>query len=428
VFERLTAGLKTLFAPQWGDFWPQDQPPYSNQAGLAPIRVTADNALTFSAYYLGVRALSEDLAKLPLKVYLRRDDGGKEPDAKHSLYPVLHDVANPEMTAFVWREVSMGHLISWGNCYSEIVRNRLGEVVELWPLRPDRVRVMRDDRTDRKFYRVSDRSGSWTDLAPRDIFHVPGLGYDGNVGYSVLSMMARSIGLGLSAERYAENFWNNGARPGGILNVPKDLQLSDDRAATLRGQFAASHEGLGNAQRFAILRDGITFQDIGIPNDDAQFIETRGFQVNEVARFMRIPPHKLMDLSRATFSNIEQQSLEYVQDALSGWAVRWESQIKKDLIGVDDPHFAEHLFDALLRGDTLSQVQALWIELQAGAINQDEWRAIRNRNPLPDATGQVYLRPANLVPLEVPDITPKLIPTPEQQPAASSEPPEEIAA
>lgn len=405
--------FKTLFNPFQGagTFWPQDQPPY-NQIAQATTRVTADNAFGLPAFWAAVRVLSEDIAKLPFIVYERLEPFGKRRAPEHPLFRVLHDSPNPEMTSFVWREVSMAHLVTWGNCYSEIVRNRLGEVVQLWPLRPDRVRVMRDDMTDQKFYRVYDKAGSYTRLEAVDVFHVPGLGYDGNVGYSVINTLAKAIGLGLSAQEYARRLWDNNARPGGILTVPKETPMTDEATNKLRNQFAASHEGLSNAQRFAILRDGITFNEVGIPPEDAQFIQTRTFQTQEIARGMRLSPHKIGDLSRATFSNIEQLALEHVQDALGGWSARIEQQVQKDLFDSKDTnHFAEFLFDSLLRADGLSRAQKLWIERQGGALNADEWRDIEQRNPLPNGEGTTYLQPLNMTPVGLvpPSAEPELI-------------------
>lgn len=411
---------KTLFNPQPADFWPQDMPPF-NQIGQSGTRVTPDNAFGLPAFLAGVRVQAEDLAKLPFKVYRRLHPRGKEEARDHPVYRLLHDAPNPEMTSFIWRETSQAHVVTWGGLFSEKVLNRKGELVELWPLRPDRVQVKRDTNTDRKFYRVRVSDGESVDLTPDEVFHVPGLGFDGHVGYSVITMMAKAIGLGMAAQQFAANFWDNNARPGGYLQVPAAVIMSDPAAEKLRGQYEAKHAGLTNAQRIAILRDGITFNEVGIPPEDAQFLQTRQFQVTEIARAMRLPPHKIGDLSRSTFSNIEQQALEYVQDSLGVWAKRWEQQVNKDLLGGDPDYFAEFNFDALLRGDSLARAQSLWIQLQAGAINQDEWRDIENRNPLPNHEGENYLRPANLTPLAVPDATPEVI-APASAPPVQTDP------
>lgn len=384
-----------------GIFWPQDWTAGSTNLGrsLTGVSVNASSAYGLTTFYAGVRAISEDLAKLPLIVYEDLKPRGKRRAEEHPAYRVLHDRANPAMSAFTWRETSIAHLVSWGNCYSEIVRNDMGELMELWPLPPDRVRVLRDPDTGAKFYRVSlrtpDKQGRYTvDLDAKDVFHVPGLGYDGYVGYNPIDIMAKAIGVGLAAQEFAERFWANNARPGGYLKVPADLQLGDKGKRRLKREFGAAHAGLSNAQRFALLEDGITFEEIGIPPETAQFIESRKFQSTEIARGLRIQPHKVMDLERATFSNIEQQNLEYTTDTLGGWAGRFEAQCRIDLM--EPPFYAEHLFDALLRGDTLTRWQSYAIARNLGSLTPN---LINEREGLPlreDNGGDEYLRPLNM--------------------------------
>ncbi len=399
----LSSSLTPVTGP--GIFWPQDVRAEAQNAASyiattagRGISVTPENAFGFPAFFAAVRVLSEDVAKLPLFVFEDLDPG-KRKAKDHPLYRVLHSRPNPEMTSFVWREVSMSHVVTWGNCYSEKVKTPTGEVAQLWPIRPDRVSVRRNERTDAKFYRIRMPQGGTVDLAADEVFHVPGLGYDGHVGYSVINILSRAIAIGMSAQEYAASLWANNARPGGVLQVPPYIELDDKGRDKLRTQFEGSHQGLSNSQRFALLEDGITWVETQIPPADAQFIESRKFQVTEIARAMRIPPHKIGDLERATFSNIEQQALEYVQDALGGWLARWESQMRMDLFRDEDQErfFAEFNVDALLRADSLARAQSLWIQRQAGVINADEWRDIENRNPLPDDLGQSYLNPMNMV-------------------------------
>ncbi|HET7128923.1 MAG TPA: phage portal protein [Gaiellaceae bacterium] len=386
--------LRKAFQPVTGPgtFWPQDW--YSsnlyNAGSKAGVNVNSNSAFGLTAFWAAVRVISEDIAKLPFKVYEDLNPG-KRTATEHPLYPVLHDRANPIMSAFTWREVSVSHLVSWGNCYSEIVRDRNGIVRELWPIPPDRVQVKYVDNV--KFYRVRIPGGGTQDIDAADIFHVPGLGYDGLVGYNPIDVMAKAIGVGLAAQEYAERIWANDARPGGWLEVPADIMLDEKGKRKLRQEYDARHRGLTNAQRIAILEDGIVFHEANVTPETAQFIETRKFQTREIARAFRIPPHKIGDLDQATFSNIEQQALEYVQDCLAGWAGRLESQIRMQLLA--PPYFAELLFDGLLRGDSVARSQALWIQRQAGVINADEWRDMENRNPLPNGDGQVYWQPLN---------------------------------
>lgn len=406
----LSKALKPVTGP--GIFWPQDYPAL-DAVGVAKsvsgVSVSADAAWGLPAFFASVRNLSEDVAKLPCITYERvtyrpAGDGrpaqeGKRRASDHPLYAVLHDTANPEMTAFVWRETSMGHLLTWGNSYSEIQRNRLGQIVALWPIPPHRVTPKRDDQ-DRRFYRVRnvkpDADGRYdTDLTPDEVFHVPGLGYDGLIGYNPIDLMAKAIGVGLAAQEHAERFWANNARPGGVLEVPKDIAMSDNAKNKLKAQFTAAHQGLTNAQRVAMLEDGITFKEIGIPPETAQFLETRKFQVTEIARMMRVPPHKIGDLERATFSNIEQQALEYVQDSLGGWLARIEAQARKDLFG-PGAFFAEFLVDGLLRADILTRYRAYSIGRLGGWLTPNNILNKENMEPRLDDGGDEYMLPLNV--------------------------------
>lgn len=402
--------FRSLLTPLTGRgvFWPQDWPALAPGAStLTGRNVDIDSAWSLPAYSASVRAISEDIAKLPFKVYESLPDreangqklpGGKRVASEHPTYRVLHDVANPEMTAFVWRELSVSHLLGWGNCYSEIVRDDRGYVQELWPLPPNRVEPKRED--DRRYYRIklarpsAEFPDGYQELEAADVFHVPGLGFDGLQGYDPISLMAKSIGVALAAQEHAERFWANNARPGGALVVPADLELSDKAKGKLKSQWQASHGGLGNAQRIALLEDGITFEEIGMPNDAAQFLETRKFQVIEIARSMRMQPHKIMDLERATFSNIEHQALEYVQDTLGGWAGRLEAQARKDLL--KPPFYAELLFDALLRGDSLTRARVWSIYTMSGNVTPNYVNERENFPLRTDAGGDRFMRPLNV--------------------------------
>lgn len=393
-----------------GIFWPQNWPALDTPGrSLSGAKVTEESAYGVPAFYAAVRNIAEDIAKLPFIVYetlpdrvvdQRRYPGGKRRAPEHPLYRVLHDVANPMMTAFTWREVSVGHLLTWGNCYSEIVRDQQGNIRELWPLPPDRVTVKLDEN-DKKIYIVRfakpDADGNIeATLDARDVFHVPGLGYDGLVGYSPIEMMAKALGVALAAQEHAERFWANNGRPGGTLVVPAELDLSEKAEANLMKHWNANHTGLSNAQRVGLLRDGITFQDIGIAPEQAQFIETRKFQVTEIARALRMQPHKIMDLERATFSNIEHQDLEYTRDSLGGIAGRFEAQAKKDLFETDDPHFAELLFDALLRADSLTRARVWSIYRMQGNVTANYINERENFPLREDAGGDEYMLPLNV--------------------------------
>lgn len=268
-------------------------------------------AMQTTAVYACVRILSEAIASLPIHVY-RYKDGGKEIVCDHPLYTLLHDEPNPEMTSFVFRETLMSHLLIWGNAYAQIIRNGKGEVLSLYPLLPNKMSVERD--SNGVLYYVYSR---YTDENPNmkkmgdiilrqeDVLHIPGLGFDGLIGYSPIAMARNAVGMTMACEEYGASFFANGANPGGVLEHPGVLK----DPAKVRDSWNAVYRGTTNAHKIAVLEEGMKYQQIGIPPEEAQFLETRKFQINEIARLFRIPPHMVGDLEKSSFSNIEQQSL-----------------------------------------------------------------------------------------------------------------------
>lgn len=368
---------------------------YSGAGSITGINMTTDAALGIVAVFAAVRVLSEDVASLPLHIYRTLPGGGKERAVDHPTYAVLHDSPNPEMTAMVWRETMVGHLLTWGNCYSEKVFNGTGQVVQLWPLRVDRMDPRRAD-TGRREYRYTLPNGELVVLPPEKVFHVPAFGFDGLVGYSPIAKARRALEVAMAAEEFGGRFFANDARPGVVLSHPRTL--SPKARENLEKSWSANHQGLTNAQRSAVLEEGITVTEIGVPPEDAQFLETRRFGIEEVARLYRLAPHKIGELSRATYSNIEEQNIDHVTSAIRGWCVRIEQQAKLDLFPGLPGYFAEHLLEGLLRGKTLERYQAYAIARQWGWLNADEIRDRENMNPEPDGAGADYLAPLNMAP------------------------------
>ena len=296
--------------------------------------VTASTAIQMSTVYACVRVIAETIASLPLHVYQNQGEGSVKA-LDHPLYPILHDEPNSEMTSFVWRETMLAHLLLWGNGYAQIVRNQRGEVIVLYPLMPDRMTVDRDSR-GRIYYEYT-RSDSDVKslgrkssviLSPEDVFHIPGLGFDGLVGYSPIAMAKQAIGMGLACDEYGAAFYQNGAQPGGVLEHPGVVK--DPKR--VRDSWNAIYQGSKNAHRIAVLEEGMSYKPISISPEQAQFLETRKFQIDEIARIFRVPPHMVGDLDKSSFSNIEQQSLEFVKYTLSPWITRWEQTIHRSLL------------------------------------------------------------------------------------------------
>ena len=261
--------------------------------------VSPTSAIQVSAVYACVRVIAETIASLPFHVYEATDEGSRKA-VEHPLYRLLHDEPNLEMTSFIWRETMLTHLLLYGNSYCQIIRTGRSKINSLYPLLPDHMEVDRDSKGNLTYTYTTSDGKTWA-LDPTEVLHVPGLGFDGIVGYSPIALEKSAIGLGIAAEEYGSKFFSNGARPSGILTHPNTVK---DPAA-LRASWNAAYGGSGNASRVAVLEEGMSFVPLSLPNNEAQFLETRKFQVSEICRIFRVPPHMIGDLDRATFSNIE---------------------------------------------------------------------------------------------------------------------------
>ena len=368
--------------------------------------VNERSAMQMSAVYACVRILAESIASLPLHFYQYNDAGGKEKAVNHPLYWLLHDEPNPEMSSFSFRETLMTHLLLWGNAYAQIIRNGRGEVIALYPLMPDRMTVDRDAR-GRIYYEYA-RSESDANtlgkkssviLSPEDVFHIPGLGFDGLVGYSPIAMAKQAIGMGLACDEYGAAFYQNGAQPGGVLEHPNVLK--DPKR--VRESWNAIYQGSKNAHRIAVLEEGMTYKPITISPEQAQFLETRKFQIDEIARIFRVPPHMIGDLEKSSFSNIEQQSLEFVKYTLAPWISRWEQAIQRSLLLMSERtrYFARFNVEGLLRGDYQSRMNGYAVARQNGWMSANDIRELESLDMIPDEQGgNLYLINGNMTKLE----------------------------
>ncbi len=367
--------------------------------------VTERSAMQMTAVYSCVRILSEAIAGLPLHLYRYNGDGGKEKATDHPLYQILHDEPNPEMSSFVFRETLMTHLLLWGNAYAQILRNGKGEVIALYPLMPNKMTVDRDERG--KLYYTYQRSNdeaiqskeSTVVLTPQDVLHIPGLGFDGLVGYSPIAMAKNAIGMAIACEEYGAKFFANGAAPGGVLEHPGTIKDPQRVREAWQSQFGGS----GNANKIAVLEEGMKYTPIGISPEQAQFLETRKFQINEIARIFRVPPHMVGDLEKSSFSNIEQQSLEFVTYTLDPWVVRWEQSIMRTLLTPEEKklYFAKFNVDGLLRGDYQSRMNGYAIGRQNGWMSANDIRELENLDRIPaEEGGDLYLINGNMLPMK----------------------------
>lgn len=365
---------------------------------VAGVPVTEQGAMQLSAYWAAIRNIAEDTAKLPLKVYeLINEDGDKREARDHPLWKILHTAPNPLMTAQAWRETMTHHAVGWGGGFSEIVVALRGGPVQLWPIHPSRVDVKVKEGAGGRVgveYHVADNAGTITKIPPRRMLHVHGLGEDGIQGYSVLRWAAESIGAGIGAQQYAASFYRNATV--GIGALESDQDLDEDYRRELREEFMAMHSGALNQFKPILLQGGIKWKNLGLPPEDAQLLQTRNFTVIEIARWFRMPPHKIAHLERSTFNNITEQNIEYVQDTLDPWLIRWEQAIGLRLL-MDEPRvFAEHVAMGLLRGDPKTRAE-FWRKLwMVGGVKQNEIRRAENLNSLGPIGDETYV-PASQV-------------------------------
>ena len=361
--------------------------------------------MQMTAVYSCVRILAEAVAGLPLHLYRYKEDGSKEKALSHPLYLLLHDEPNPEMSSCVFRETLMTHLLLWGNAYAQIIRNGRGEVIALYPLMPDRMAVDRDVN-GQLYYEYTTSTddaptvkGSIVRLKPSDVLHIPGLGFDGLVGYSPIAMAKNAIGLAIATEEYGSKFFANGAQPSGVLEHPgtiKDPQR-------VRDSWMSQFGGSANSNKIAVLEEGLKYTPISISPEQAQFLETRKFQINEIARIFRVPPHMVGDLEKSSFSNIEQQSLEFVKYTLEPWLVRWEQSIQRTLFSAEEKkaYFVRFNVEGLLRGDYASRMNGYAVGRQNGWMSANDIRELENLDRIPaEEGGDLYLINGNMTKLK----------------------------
>ena len=356
--------------------------------------VNARTAIQVSAVYACVRVIAETVASLPFSVF-EQGKTGSQKALDHPLYHILHDEPNPEMTSFVWREAMLTHLLLWGNSYSQIMRAGRGNVVGLYPLLPDHMEVDRDDK-GKLTYTYNTANGQQVKLRPEDVLHIPGLGFDGIMGYSPIAVERNAVGLSIAAEEFGSKFFGNGATPSGILTHPNTVK----NPKALRESWMEAYGGSSNANRVAILEEGMTFTRISMPNNEAQFLETRKFQVEEICRIYRVPPHMIGDLEHATFSNIEHQSIDFAVHCIRPWLVRIEQSVNRALFSEKEKErfYCQFNLDGLMRGSYKERMEGYAIARQNGWMSANDIRALENQNPIPEGDGgNAYLVNGNMI-------------------------------
>ena len=370
--------------------------PNEDVGRVAGIKVTAEKALSYIPFFAAVKLISEDIAGLPFGVYANLPGGGRAVQATHPLHPILRDAPNPYMTSFTFREVLQAHVLTWGNGYAEIEYARNGDILALWPLRPDRMEILVDTSANRPLYRYTKSNGDKVDLQWDQVFHVHGLGFDGLQGYSVVSKARGLLGMALAGEKYKQTDFRKGVIPPAILKTTG--KLSPEAKQNLREGWDA----LDHRDRVAILEEGLDLQVIGVPNGDSEFIETMGMNRSLVATLFRLPPHMLSDVSGSTSwgTGIEQQTIGYTTFTLRSHVKRWEAAADLKLLAGTETAYTHMNLNALLRGDTVTRWRAYESGLRNGIFSIDDIRELEDMNPLPDGLGSVRFAPLNMAPLD----------------------------
>jgi HK97 family phage portal protein len=338
-----------------------------------------------------VTVLAGDVGQLAMKLY-RRLPRGKAPASQHPLYALLHDEPNPEMTAGTLQETMMGHLLTWGNAYCEIEWGADGYPSALWPLLPDRMTVKRENGVLRYEYRPD--GARLVTLPAWQVLHIPGLSYDGLIGYSPIRLQMQTLSGERAAAEFGWRFFANGARPGVVLKHPG--KLSADAAGRIRQSWNDLYGGVGNAHRAAVLEEGMDLATLGIPPEEAQFLQTRQFTKREIASIYQVPPQRIGDLETATYASAEQFSQDYVKFSLNRWLTRFERAIHaKLLVGEEKQEYVvEFERNALIITQTSERFQAYATGIQSGVLTPNEAREKENLNPLPG--GDDLLLPLNM--------------------------------
>jgi HK97 family phage portal protein len=401
----------------------------SGRHNLSGVSVTEYSSLRHSPVWCGVTTLAADVARVPLSLYKVLPNGGKIPFKTHRLYRILHDDANPEMTSYKFRETMQALCLLFGNAYAEIVRTELGDVAGLYPILPSRVVPFREERGGRLRYRVSNPNGGQSVVAPENILHLSSVSFDGIIGESMVSHASESIGLGMAAEKFGAAFFGNGATFGGVASY--DQKLDPAQRADIQTAIEAIHQGVDRAHKILVLGMGAKFTERGTKPSDAQMTELRDFQVREVARWLKMPPHKLQDYKDAHFTNVEHSEISYWVGCVGSWFKMWEQELTRKC--VKPLEYGQQAIgfnmNAQMRGDSQARGEFYSKMFGIGALSVNDILQLEDMNPI-GPSGDLHLVPLNMVPLErynemidaqIEAKKPKEIAAPKPEPAVDEE-------
>ena len=376
------------------DFWYEPVSRFTDTTDVTPT-----TAISQTPVWAAVNLISGTLGSLPLILYKEIPNGGKERDRSSNLYDKLRWQPNSFQTAVEFVEMGQGHLCLRGNFFARLETNRVGELTSIVPLHPDRIKLKLVNGGVVE-YHYEEKIGQPRVFSSEEILHVKGLSSDGMIGYSPITVGAGAIALSNAAEKNGSRFFHNSAMPSGILSHPG--KLKPEARSNIKQSWNSAHGG-GKQHSVALLEEGLSWTALSVSPDEAQFIETRKYQAEEIARLFNVPPHLLMLLDRSTFSNVTEQNRSFATNCIRPWAIRWEQAIRKSILErfTPDGTFVEFEMNELLRPDTIARAQANQILLQNGALSIDEWRTKENLNPLDDPAGSVHWMPLNIAPVSV---------------------------
>jgi HK97 family phage portal protein len=370
------------------DYWYTPFGPTSTYTGKTVSDVTAMNV---SAFYAGVRLISETMGMLPVFIYRRLGGSAKEKFPEHPLFDILHTKPNEWQDALQWHEMMTSHAIMWGNGYSEIVPGRRGPVDQLIPLNPKRMMEVRLEADGKLRYVYMLQNGEKKTYFQNEIFHLKGFGY-GLAGISLLTAMQETLGIALGTEEHAGRYFGNAAVPSGIVEHPGTM--SGQAQDNFKKGFNEDYASVSRHHTVMVLEEGMTWKQMTVSNKDSQFLESRKYHVNDIARWLRLPPHLIGDLEKATFDNITEQDLEFVKYAMLPWVKRYEQAHQTQLFMAPKTFFAEYNLEALLRADYKTRMDGHQIAITNGILSRNEVRELENRNPY--AGGDQFLTPLNM--------------------------------
>ena len=367
---------------------------FGGNVSSSGISVTSERALAHTAVYDCVNILSQSIASLPFSVYKRETSKGKVLNNKafdHTLYSILHDEPNSEMTSYTWRVVVMVHLALRGNHYSQIVRNNAGKVIGIYPLFPEKMSIVRIESGELRYLYQHDKLGT-VPLSPNEVLHILGMTMDGLIGMSPIEYNRHTIGASIAMEEFGGTLFKNGATPSGVVSGEGVKSMSDEGFNRFKQSFKENYQGLMNAGKPLILEDGFKFTPITISNRDGQYLESRKFTKSDIASVFRIPPHMINEMTNATFSNIEHQSIQFVTDAIRPWAVNIEQECRRKLLSDSEKnsYYTKFNLAALLRGDTTSRYTAYGMAIKDGWLVRNEAREMEDLNPIDGLDDPLY--------------------------------------